>query len=99
MTTLELEMTQRNLYNVADNILNTLDPGFVFRADRNVISDRSGYLQAKRLKDLKDRSRKRAPLQIQLRTSVRLQYCLSTSLYTDTFDGDNYRPSHRPREY
>lgn len=64
MTTLELEMTQHNLYNVADNILNTLYPGYVFRADRNVISDRSGYLQAKRLKDLKDRARKRAPLQI-----------------------------------
>lgn len=29
MATLELEMTQHNLYNVADDILNTLDPGYV----------------------------------------------------------------------
>lgn len=64
MTTLELEMTQHNLYNVADNILNAMDPGCVFRADQNVISDRSGYLQVEGLKDLKDRIRKRAPLQI-----------------------------------
>lgn len=37
MTTLEREMTQHNLYNVADSILNTLDPGYVFQADRNII--------------------------------------------------------------
>lgn len=30
---------------------------------------------------------------------MRLQYCLSTSLYSDTFDGDDYRPSHRARGY
>lgn len=88
-------MTQHNLYNVADNILHTLDPGYVFQADLNVISDQSGYLQAKRLKD---RTRKRAPLQIQPRISMRLQHCLSTSLYSDTF-GDDYRPSHRAWEY
>lgn len=64
MTTLELEMTQHKLYNIADNILNTLDPGYIFQADGNVISDRSGYLQAKKLKDLRDRARKNAPLQI-----------------------------------
>lgn len=57
-------MTQHKLYNVVDNILNTLDPGYVFRADRDVMSDRSGYLQVKRLIDLEDRARKKVPLRI-----------------------------------
>lgn len=30
---------------------------------------------------------------------MRLQNYLSTSLYSDTFYGDNYIPSHRVREY
>lgn len=59
---LELAMTAINyVLTVADKIQNILDPGYVFRAEQNPILGRSGYLQAKRLRN---RTRKRAPLQI-----------------------------------